>query len=81
MTKLIPGLETAERVRAAIPDAELEEAAGWVTVDAPHLVAVTTFLKPCVTWPETWGGFPGLQGPLVFREEVARCWGDAPAIK
>lgn len=45
MTKLIPGLETAERVRAAIPDAELEEAAGWVTVDAPHLVAVTTFLR------------------------------------
>jgi NADH-quinone oxidoreductase subunit C len=45
VTKLIPGSETAARIRAAIPDAELEEAAGWVVVDAPHLVAVATFLR------------------------------------
>lgn len=45
MTKLIPGSQTAERIRAAVPDAELEEAADWVVVDAPHLVAVATFLR------------------------------------
>ncbi len=45
MTKLIPGSETAARIRAALPDAELEDAADWVVVDAPHLVAVTTFLR------------------------------------
>jgi NADH-quinone oxidoreductase subunit C len=45
VTKLIPGLETAERIRSAVPDAELEEAADWVVVDAPHLVAVATFLR------------------------------------
>jgi len=45
VTKLIPGSETAARIRAALPDAELEDAADWVVVDAPHLVAVTTFLR------------------------------------
>ena len=45
MTKLIPGSETAARIRAALPDAELEEAADWVVVDAPHVVAVATFLR------------------------------------
>jgi NADH:ubiquinone oxidoreductase subunit C len=45
VTKLIPGSETAARIRAALPDAELEEAADWVAVDAPHLVAVATFLR------------------------------------
>jgi NADH-quinone oxidoreductase subunit C len=45
VTKLIPGSETAARIRAALPDAELEEAADWVVVDAPHLVAVATFLR------------------------------------
>lgn len=45
MTKLIPGFETAERIRSAVPDAELEEAADWVMVDAPHLIAVATFLR------------------------------------
>ena len=45
MTKLIPGSETAERIRSAVPDAELEEAADWVVVDAPRLVAVATFLR------------------------------------
>jgi len=45
VTKLIPGAETAARIRAAIPDAELEEAADWVVVDAPHLVALATFLR------------------------------------
>ena len=45
MTKLIPGSETAARIRAALPDAELEEAADWVVVDAPHLVAVATFVR------------------------------------
>jgi NADH-quinone oxidoreductase subunit C len=45
VTKLIPGPETAARIRAALLDAELEEAADWVVVDAPHLVAVATFLR------------------------------------
>jgi len=45
VTKLIPASETAARIRAAVPDAELEEAADWVVVDAPHLVAVATFLR------------------------------------
>ena len=45
MTKLISGSETAARIRAAVPDAELEVAADWVVVDAPHLVAVATFLR------------------------------------
>jgi NADH-quinone oxidoreductase subunit C len=45
MTKLIPGSETAARIRAALPDAELEEAADWVVVDPPHLVAVAIFLR------------------------------------
>lgn len=35
----------AARIRAAVPDAELEVAADWVVVDAPHLVAVATFLR------------------------------------
>jgi NADH-quinone oxidoreductase subunit C len=45
VTKLIPGSETAARIRAAVPDVELEEAAGWVVVDAPHLPAVAAFLR------------------------------------
>jgi len=45
VTKLIPGSETAARIRAALPDAEVEEAADWVVVNAPHLVAVATFLR------------------------------------
>jgi NADH:ubiquinone oxidoreductase subunit C len=45
VTKLIPGSETAARIRAALPDAEVEEAADWVVVDTPHLVAVATFLR------------------------------------
>jgi NADH:ubiquinone oxidoreductase subunit C len=45
VTKLVPGSETAACVRAALPDAALEEAANWVVVDAPHLVAVATFLR------------------------------------
>jgi NADH-quinone oxidoreductase subunit C len=45
VTKLIPGSEMAARIRAAVPDAELEVAADWVVVDAPHLVAVATFLR------------------------------------
>jgi NADH-quinone oxidoreductase subunit C len=45
VTKLVPGSETAARIRAALPDAELEEAADWVAVDAPHLVPVATFLR------------------------------------
>jgi NADH-quinone oxidoreductase subunit C len=45
VTKLIAGSETAARIRAALPDAELEEATDWVVVDAPHLVAVATFLR------------------------------------
>jgi NADH-quinone oxidoreductase subunit C len=44
VTKLIPGSETAARIRAAVPDIELEEAADWVVVDAPHLAAVAAFL-------------------------------------
>jgi NADH-quinone oxidoreductase subunit C len=45
VTKLIPGSETAARIRAAIPDAEAEEAADWVVVDPPHLAAVAAFLR------------------------------------
>jgi NADH-quinone oxidoreductase subunit C len=45
VTKLISGPEAAARIRAAVPDAELEEAAEWVVVDAPHLVPVATFLR------------------------------------
>ena len=45
MTKLIPGSETAARIRAALPDAEVEETAEWVVVDAPHLVDVATLLR------------------------------------
>jgi NADH-quinone oxidoreductase subunit C len=45
VTKLVPCSETAARIRAALPDAELQEAADWVVVDAPHLVAVATLLR------------------------------------
>lgn len=44
-TTTLPGHQVAEHLRAALPEAAVEEAEGWVVVDADHLVEAARFLR------------------------------------
>ncbi len=45
MTATVSGHEVAERLRAAFPEAVIEETDDWVTVPADQIVAVARFLR------------------------------------